>query len=69
VSQQIECDHGVEFDVKEAERIYADRAIEPALKTAEIRERFPRLFGVCPKGCGFDGIAYASQAHFLYGDW
>jgi hypothetical protein len=36
---------------------------------ADIRYRWPRLDGPCPKGCGFSGIAYASQTHYVYGDW
>ena len=53
------CDHGLSFDIDIAEK----------LTTKEIREVFPRLNGLCPKGCGFNGIAYASKAHFVYGDW
>lgn len=54
-----ECDHGVSFDKEAAE----------SLSTEEIRRRWPRLFGLCPKGCGYDGIYYASYAHYVYGDW
>jgi len=53
------CDHGLSFDIDVAER----------LSTQEVREIFPRLEGLCPKGCGFNGIAYVSKAHFVYGDW
>jgi hypothetical protein len=54
-----ECDHGIVFDPEAAKG-----------KTAsEIKQRWPRLFGVCPKGCGFEGIAYASTLHFISGDW
>lgn len=23
----------------------------------------------CPKGCGFEGVYYASYLHYLTGDW
>lgn len=52
------CDHGVAFD-EEAK----------GLAPADVRARWPRLVGPCPKGCGFSGIAYASKAHFVCGDW
>lgn len=55
------CDHGVTFWHEEAKRLN--------LSARQVRERWPRLFGDCPKGCGFHGIAYASYAHFIYGDW
>jgi len=58
---QAECDHGVVFD--EA----AWKAEQPTPWT--VRERWPRLFGPCPKGCGFNGIAYASFGHYIAGDW
>ena len=54
-----ECDHGVVFDEAAATTMSAD----------EVREKYPRLFGTCPKGCGYVGIAYASFAHYVYGDW
>jgi hypothetical protein len=53
------CDHGVSFDPDAARNASAQ----------EVRRRWPRLFGVCPKGCGYSGIAYASYAHYLMGDW
>lgn len=56
-----QCDHGVTFDEEEARRT------RPS--SATVRERWPRLFGDCPKGCGYNGIAYASRAHYVYGDW
>ena len=55
----VECDHGVAFD-SEAWR---------GLSAYEIRKRWPRLMGQCPKGCGYVGIAYASYLHYLAGDW
>ena len=54
-----ECDHGVVFDVEAAK----------SLGAREIRKRWPRLDGPCPKGCGFSGLGYASYVHYLYGDW
>jgi len=70
------CDHGVAFDPVEAEKILAgwvprddvDFIVgNPA--AGEVRRRWPRLNGACPKGCGFVGIAYASQEHYRAGDW
>lgn len=54
-----ECDHGVTFDADAATGLSAD----------EIRRRWPRLDGSCPRGCGYSGIAYASKKHYVYGDW
>lgn len=54
-----ECGHGVTFELLAAE----------GLSTTEIRRRWPRLDGECPLGCGYRGIAYASTAHMIYGDW
>lgn len=53
------CDHGITFDLREAK----------AYTIGEVRHKFPRLDGKCPKDCGFEGIGYASMAHFIYGDW
>lgn len=53
------CDHGITFDQEDAKN----------LKTPEVRKKYPRLDGECPKGCGFSGIGYASHAHYIYGDW
>lgn len=53
------CDHGVSFDWDAARGLGAE----------EVRRRWPRLFGLCPKGCGYRGIAYASIAHYICGDW
>jgi predicted RNA-binding Zn-ribbon protein involved in translation (DUF1610 family) len=36
--------------------------------TREIRKRWPRGEGQCPD-CGGQVIAYASHAHYTYGDW
>ena len=70
------CDHGVTFDEDEAEKVFADWVPKDAAefimgypKTAEVRRRRPRLFGKCPKGCGYNGIAYASMTHYRMGDW
>ena len=54
-----ECTHGVTFD-RDAAR---------GLDAREVRRRWPRLFGPCPLGCGFDGIGYASYEHYIMGDW
>jgi hypothetical protein len=54
------CTHAVTFD--------EDEAREKKLSSAAVRERWPRFFGECPR-CGFEGIAYASTAHYVYGDW
>lgn len=75
-----DCDHGVIFDEAEAFKILEgapyDQSLDPALAfimgppgASAVRKRFPRLEGICPKGCGFKGIAYASYAHYIYGDW
>jgi hypothetical protein len=79
------CDHGITFDETEAERIVretqepssGDAAVDfimgPTKATGIIRKRWPRGWFTkekpCPKGCGFEGIAYASEAHYAYGDW
>jgi len=55
------CDHGVTFDLETAE------AENPSAEG--VRLRWPRLHGLCPKGCGYQGIAYASFEHLVYGDW
>jgi hypothetical protein len=74
------CDHGVVFDEEAARKLLeeapAQNTGDPALDfimgstaTAAIRKLWPRLNGPCPKGCGYNGIAYASYAHYLYGDY
>ena len=57
--EQEQCDHGVTFDEEAAE----------GLDEYEVRKRWPRLHGNCPKGCGFVGIYYASAMHYIAGDW
>lgn len=54
-----ECDHGVSYDSEAAK----------GLDVAEVRKRWPRGWGPCPKGCGYNGIAYASFEHYICGDW
>jgi hypothetical protein len=54
-----ECNHGVVFD----------EAAYKANPRINVRQRWPRLYGPCPKGCGFNGIAYASFLHYLAGNW
>ena len=61
MGEKEKCDHGVTFD--------HEAARAEKLSSYQVRERWPRLFGECPKGCGFNGIGYASRAHFVYGDW
>jgi hypothetical protein len=70
------CDHGVTFDLEAARKLLEDW--EPDSPAAfimgppgarEVRKRWPRLDGTCPKGCGYHGIAYASFEHYTYGDW
>lgn len=70
------CDHGLVFDVEEAKKILGSWQPKSEVdfimgnpKHADVRKRFPRLHGKCPKGCGFDGIAYVSPEHYAYGDW
>lgn len=70
------CDHGLTFDLAVAEEIYGSWRPTDAVsfivgnpKSAEVRKRFPRLSGKCPKGCGYEGIAYVSMDHYRMGDW
>lgn len=57
--RESECNHGITFDEENGARLDAD----------VVRRRWPRLFGKCPLGCGYNGIYYASWAHFIAGDW
>lgn len=70
------CDHGVTFDPVESAKILAGWGADDAVSfimgnpgANEVRKRWPRLIGTCPKGCGFHGIAYASFEHYVAGDW
>lgn len=70
------CDHGVTFDAEAARKILADWRPKDDVDWImgnpahiEVRKRWPRLFGPCPRGCGFNGIAYASLEHMRAGDW
>lgn len=70
------CDHGVTFDEGAAESLLSGWTPKDAADfvmgnpmSSQIRKRWPRLYGPCPKGCGFNGIAYASMAHSVAGDW
>lgn len=76
MTSQEECDHGVVFDEEEAEKVLGTWKPKGAVEFVtgnpqayEVRKRWPRLNGECPKGCGFRGIAYASMAHYTMGDW
>lgn len=53
------CDHGIIFDEEKSK----------TMDEYGVRKNYPRLFGVCPKGCGFNGIGYASYSHYIAGDW
>ena len=74
------CDHGIFFDEKAAQELLDNAIVDPNLDldvafvlgnpaSLEIRKRWPRLNGLCPLGCGFNGIYYASFAHYTMGDW
>jgi len=56
------CDHlrvpNVEFDEKAAKEMSVE----------DIRERWPRGESMCPD-CGVPVIKYASEVHYLMGDW
>ena len=56
---EAECTHGVAFDENAAK----------SMPAREVRRLWPRLSGRCPLGCGYEGIAYASFKHYVYGDW
>lgn len=58
-SDKTECTHGITFDEVVAEKC----------SVSEVRANWPRLYGSCPLGCGYNGIYYASTAHFVMGDW
>jgi hypothetical protein len=62
IADELLCDHGVVFDEAEYKK-------HPNMSAAEVRKRWPRGWGPCPKGCGFNGIAYASFMHYIAGDW
>lgn len=60
-TKKLECTHQnvvVEFDQEAAKN----------MKDFDIRTRWPRFNGACPD-CGRRIIKYASQAHYIYGDW
>lgn len=78
--EQAACDHGVVFDKDAAADLFDEAPTYPNLDPSigfvmghsahlEVRKRWPRLNGPCPKGCGYHGIAYASSEHYVYGDW
>ena len=80
-----QCDHGITFDEDEAKRVLSgtkeqssgdpavDFVLGPMNGSDAVRKRWPRGWSTkekpCPKGCGYEGIYYASYAHYLYGDW
>jgi len=53
------CNHGVVYNSELAKN----------MTSHEIKKQYPRGYGLCPKGCGFSGIAYASYEHYIAGDW
>ena len=57
--KHLACFHGVHFDYEAAKD----------LSSHEVRIRWPRLSGLCPLGCGYNGISYASAEHYTCGDW
>ena len=76
------CTHGITFDEAAAQELM--NAAESSRKgdaldfimgspaTAEIKRCWPRGWFTAEKpcpACGFVGIAYASDAHYLMGDW
>lgn len=73
------CDHGISFDEKVARAMLdaapADEGYEGFIMGSpahiEIKRRWPRGWFTEDKPCicGFVGIAYASEAHYLMGDW
>lgn len=71
-----QCNHGIKFDLEEAERVLGDWQPKSGVEfvmgnpaSAEIKKRWPRLSGLCPLGCGYSGIYYASYEHYIMGDW
>jgi hypothetical protein len=78
--EQAACTHGIMFDKEAAQKMLDEATVDPNLSPdvafimgspahSKIRKRWPRLSGPCPKGCGYNGIAYASYEHYIYGDW
>jgi hypothetical protein len=70
------CDHGVTFDEEEAHKVLGEWQAKSDVEfimgnpaSRNIRRLWPRLDGKCPKGCGYVGIGYASEAHYILGDW
>lgn len=62
------------FDEAEAAKVLGDwqpsNGVESIMgnpQHAEVRRRWPRFQGTCE--CGFRGVAYASMAHLVMGDW
>lgn len=61
----MECDYSTTFPTDED----SIAAVFKHFTAYEIRDYWPRLYGKCPKACGYEGIAYASTAHYVAGDW
>jgi hypothetical protein len=62
INEADSCDHGTS-------EIPFDEAAASTMDSYDVRERWPRRDGPCPKDCGWNGIAYASYAHYIAGDW
>src|SRR5262245_54170191 len=62
----VECEHGVTYDHAQ---VLAQHATPKQMTGKEIRERWPRLDGKCPIGCGYDGVYYYSMNHYTWGEW
>lgn len=62
LTEHKDCDHGVVFGEEEYKK-------HPNMTSAEVKKRWPRGWGLCPKGCGYEGIACASFLHYIAGDW
>ena len=75
------CDHGVTFDEVKARKLLdaapkAKSAVDFIIGNSnanEVKKRWPRGWftakNPCPKGCPYKGIYYASEMHYLMGDW
>jgi len=73
---ETKCNHGVTFDLEAAKKLEGDWLPKTPVEfvmgnpaRTEIRKRWPRLSGLCPLGCGYNGIYYASYEHYIFGDW
>jgi len=58
-ASQDHCSHSIQFDYEKAKHMSSE----------EVRKNYPRQAGLCPLGCGYNGVSYASYEHYLAGDW